>query len=116
MSVVLLGPVKAVSYLLSHGLSAAFLADCFSRGVAWRVSIPIVTIAKAGCQMTSLLLASLTMGEDLLALSVSNIGMLLDKAGLLLGMSSSSAATTTFLYTIFALSFVLSCALLTSVL
>lgn len=103
----LLGPVRAVSYFVGHGFSAAILSHCFCRQAPWKVSIPIVAVTKAVSQLASLLLASLAIGQNLLALTVASIGMMLDKSGLLAG---SAIASNQFLYGVFGAALALNCA------
>lgn len=68
--------------------------------------------AKIACQLASLGLASLTMGEDLLSITLCSIGAMLDKAGLMLGNTASSGASATFLNGAFAVALTLNSALL----
>ena len=52
------------------------------------------------------------MGQNLLALSVTAIGMMLDKGGLMLGTTASAAVTNTFLYCVFGVALAFNCAFL----
>lgn len=62
---------------------------------------------RMACQLTSLALASLTMGEDLLAITLCSVGALLDKGGLMLGNTASSGTSAAFLYGAFAIALTL---------
>lgn len=108
----LLGPLRALSYALTHGVPSAILADCWARGVPWKASIPLVGGVKTVCQLATVGLASVTMGQNLMALSVANIGAMLDRAGVMLFKSSSAGAfaTNQLLYGFFGVMLVLNCA------
>jgi hypothetical protein len=108
---VLLGPIRAISYILAHGFEAAVLAQCITRKLPFGASITAVAAARAVCQLSTLVLSSVTIGQNILQLIVTNLGMLLDKAGLMLGTNASSLATTNFLYGVFVFSVAFNCAL-----
>jgi hypothetical protein len=69
--------------------------------------VPLMAVTKILCSLASLALASLTMGEDLLSIAICSVGAMLDKAGLMLGSTASSAASATFLYGAFAVALTL---------
>lgn len=108
----LLGPLRALSYALTHGVPSAILADCWARGTPWKASVPLVGVVKTVCQLATVALASVTMGQNLVALSVANIGAMLDRAGVMLFKSSAAGAfaTNQLLYGFFGVMLVLNCA------
>jgi hypothetical protein len=109
---VLIGPIRALSYAFTHGLPAAALGACWAGGTQpWHVSIPVTACAKLICTMAGLGLSSLMIGENLVALGIATMGMLLDKAGLWLGTSATSAFTSNVLTWMFGASVVFHCVL-----
>lgn len=80
----------------------------------WHWSVPLMSVAKMGCQLSMLALGSLTMGEDLLSVALCSIGAMLDKAGLMLGNTAGAGASATFLYGAFAIALTLNSASLLS--
>jgi Predicted membrane protein (DUF2232) len=95
---VLLGPVRAISYLLSHGLTAAALAQCISRKTGFAKSLLTVAAYNAVAVVASVTLTSLTIGVNVPAFIVSNMGMMLDKLGRVLGTTATSAANNELLF------------------
>lgn len=67
---------------------------------------------KVACQAASLALASLTVGENLLSIAISTIGVYLDKAGLMLGTNATANVTYNFLFGAFLCSLALNSKLL----
>lgn len=110
MFAVLLGPLRALGYVLSHGLATAVLGACWAVGLQWQWSILLMTGMKVACQAASLALASLTVGENLLSIAISTIGVYLDKAGLMLGTNATANITYNFLLGAFVCSLILNSA------
>lgn len=69
-----------------------------------------MSTVKVACQAASLALASVTVGENLLAIAISTIGVYLDKAGLMLGTNATSNITYNFLFGAFLCSLTLNSA------
>lgn len=87
---VLLGPIRAWNYLLAHGLTAAVVAHCFSRH--WRLPHALFATAAAqgACQVASIAMARLVLGQDVLQLIVVNMGMMCDKIAANVGVPGVS--------------------------
>ena len=75
--VVLLGPLRAVSYVLMHGLLAASLGSLWRLRAPWALSVPVGALVRVGGQLAYLALSSATMNENLFAVMLSNVHALL---------------------------------------
>jgi hypothetical protein len=70
---VLLGPLRAVSYLLIHGLLAATLATLWrSKANLW-LCVAVGAVVRMAGQLLYLVLSSVTMNENLFAIMMSNV-------------------------------------------
>ena len=106
----LLGPFRAVSYILSHGLAALVLGVCMVSKTRFAVAVPAIAATRFVSQMAAVSITSLAMGQNILALVVANVGMMLDKAGLFFGFSGSAAATSQLLWGVVFASILANCA------
>ncbi|KAF5727780.1 hypothetical protein HS088_TW22G01477 [Tripterygium wilfordii] len=70
---VLSGPVKALIYLLTHGLTGLTLGSLWRLGADWRVSIVLCTIVRAMGAVGYVLTTSFLISENILALITINI-------------------------------------------
>ncbi len=73
----LLGPLRAVTYVLMHGLLAASLGSLWRLRAPWSLSVPIGAVIRMAGQLAYLLLSSVTMNENLFAVLLSNVHALL---------------------------------------
>ncbi|XVF43369.1 hypothetical protein PTKIN_Ptkin02bG0034800 [Pterospermum kingtungense] len=70
---VLSGPVKALNYLLTHGILGFTMGALWRLGADWSVSIPLCTIARAIGLVGYVLTTSFLIRENILALITINI-------------------------------------------
>ncbi|WIA23483.1 hypothetical protein OEZ85_000228 [Tetradesmus obliquus] len=99
---VLLGPLRAITYVLMHGMLAAALGSMWVWQWPWSISIIAGAVLRMAGQLGYLVLSSLTMNENLFAVMLANVHNLLDRLSAALG-SSGSASTLTISCMIFAL-------------
>ena len=72
-----MGPVKAASYVLMHGLAGAGLGIAWAGRWPWGLSIAAVTAARAAGIVGYLSLTGWMLNENLLALLIGNVHSLL---------------------------------------
>ena len=72
-----MGPVKAASYVMMHGLPGAGLGIAWAARWPWGVSIAAVTAARSAGMVGYLSLTSWMLNENLVALLVGNVHSLL---------------------------------------
>ncbi|XP_031273647.1 uncharacterized protein LOC116132115 isoform X1 [Pistacia vera] len=70
---VLSGPVKALAYLLTHGLLGFTMGSLWRRGTNWGLSIFLCTIARSTGAMGYIMTSSFLIRENILALITINI-------------------------------------------
>ncbi|KAL9420475.1 hypothetical protein AB3S75_038116 [Citrus x aurantiifolia] len=70
---VLSGPVKALAYLLTHGVLGFSMGSLWRLGVDWGLSIFLCTIARSAGAMGYILTSSFLIRENILALITINI-------------------------------------------
>jgi hypothetical protein len=70
---VLLGPLRAVTYVLMHGLTSAALGTMWVWRWPWAASILAGSVLRMAGQMGYLVLSSFTMNENLFAVMVANV-------------------------------------------
>jgi hypothetical protein len=70
---VLLGPLRAITYVLMHGMTAAALGTMWVWRWPWAVSVLAGSVLRMAGQMGYLLLSSFTMNENLFAVMVANV-------------------------------------------
>ncbi|TYJ41082.1 hypothetical protein E1A91_A04G184500v1 [Gossypium mustelinum] len=70
---VLSGPVKAINYLLTHGILGFVMGALWRSGADWTVSIPLCTLARAIGLVGYVLTTSFLIRENILALITINI-------------------------------------------
>ena len=86
---VLLGPLKALSYLLEHGLSSAALGALWRWRVHWSLSMAAGSVVRITSTVGVLALSSWALNEDLVALLMSNAYSMLVS---ILGMATACVA------------------------
>jgi hypothetical protein len=74
---VLLGPLRAVTYVLLHGGLAAALGSMWAAGWSWSASVLAGAALRMSGQLGYLLLSSVTMNENLFAVMLANVHNLL---------------------------------------
>jgi Na+/serine symporter len=99
---VLLGPLRAISYIFLHGILAATLGSLWRYHASWWVSVPLGALVRMAGQLAYLVLSSVTMNENLFAVMLSNVHALLDQISAALG-TSGAPSTTAVVSMIFAL-------------
>ncbi|KAG9154453.1 hypothetical protein Leryth_023907 [Lithospermum erythrorhizon] len=70
---VLTGPVKALTYMLSHGLLGFTMGSMWRMKASWGVSIFLCTIVRAVGLLASVAVSSLLIGENILSLIIVNV-------------------------------------------
>lgn len=91
---ILMGPVRAVSYVLLYGMLAFVLGTCWSLRLPWAVSIPAGAAARIAGYFAYIALSSWVTNENLLALMMSNVHALLDQMSALIGTSGAPSPMT----------------------
>ncbi|GIL53480.1 hypothetical protein Vafri_9072 [Volvox africanus] len=87
--VVLLGPLRAMSYFFLHGLLAATLGSLWSaRGGFW-VGVMAGALVRMFGQLSYLVMSSVTMNENMFALLLSNVYNTLDQVSAALGLTGA---------------------------
>jgi hypothetical protein len=74
---VLLGPLRAITYVLMHGMLAAALGSMWVWQWPWGLSIISGAVLRMAGQLGYLVLSSLTMNENLFAVMLANVHNLL---------------------------------------
>lgn len=74
---VLLGPLRAITYVLMHGTLAAALGSMWVWSWSWSASILAGAVLRMGGQLGYLVLSSVTMNENLFAVMLANVHNLL---------------------------------------
>lgn len=112
--VVLLGPLKALSYLLLHGLVAATLGALWTKKVGWWLSITASSIVRMLGQLAYLLLSSITMNENFFGIVLHNVHSMLDQISATIGSTGapSSTAVACMLFSLLLVNSVIYCFLL----
>eukprot|EP00879_Flechtneria_rotunda_P012359 GHRR01012906.1.p1 GENE.GHRR01012906.1~~GHRR01012906.1.p1 ORF type:complete len:280 (+),score=115.70 GHRR01012906.1:215-1054(+) len=82
---VLLGPLRAITYVLMHGMLAAALGSMWVWQWPWLISIPAGAVLRMVGQLGYLVLSSLTMNENLFAVMLANVHNLLVSATWFIG-------------------------------
>ncbi|KAG2491949.1 hypothetical protein HYH03_009681 [Edaphochlamys debaryana] len=87
--VVLLGPLRALTYLLMHGLLAATLGTLWKLQAGFWVGVLVGALVRMFGQLAYLVLSSVTMNENMFALLLSNVYSMLDRITATLGMTGA---------------------------
>lgn len=85
----LLGPLRAVTYALMHGILAASLGTLWRWQAPWALSIPLGAVIRMAGQLGYLMLSSVTMNENLFAVLLANVHALLDQLSAAVGFSGT---------------------------
>ncbi|GAX78946.1 hypothetical protein CEUSTIGMA_g6386.t1 [Chlamydomonas eustigma] len=91
--VVLLGPLRAVSYLLLHGLVAATLGTLWKLKVGWWTGIAISSLVRMVGQLSYLLLSSVTMNENFFWVILNSVYTMLDQISAAVGGAGAPSTT-----------------------
>lgn len=78
-SAVLLGPIRALSYLFAHGLEAATLGALWRWRVHWGASMAAGILVRVASQLGGLLISSWAVNENLFALLLESTTSLLER-------------------------------------
>ena len=87
---VLFGPLKALNYVLVHGIFGVAMAVGFQRGLPWAASVPLSALARGLGILGSLAVSSFLVNENLFNLLVYNVEALLANAGSALGLGAGT--------------------------
>lgn len=88
---VLMGPVRAVTYVLVYGLLSLSLGASFRLNLPWTVSVPLGACARILGQWLYVLVTSWVTNENLLELLITNAQTLLDNMSSWMGSSGSAS-------------------------
>mmetsp|Transcript_37814 Transcript_37814/g.95640 ORF Transcript_37814/g.95640 Transcript_37814/m.95640 type:complete len:304 (-) Transcript_37814:261-1172(-) len=91
--VVLLGPLRAVSYVLIHGLTAATLGTLWANQANFWLTAVVGGLVRMAGQIAYLVLSSVTMNENLFAIMLSNVYGMLDQISASIGHSGAPSPT-----------------------
>lgn len=86
---VLLGPIQAATYALNYGALAATLGAAWAVGTPWPLAWATGTAVRVGGTAAYVCLTGWTLGEDLWALLLSNVGALVDQVSSLAGTAGA---------------------------
>lgn len=90
---VLLGPVKALTYVFSHGLMAVALGVCWCHHTSWTVSIAAGTLMRIAGQAGFMLVLSWVTHENVFSLAVTGATSTLDQMRSWAGMQGKVSHT-----------------------
>jgi hypothetical protein len=88
---VLMGPVRAVTYVLVYGLLSLSLGASFRSSLPWVVSVPLGACARIAGQWLYIMVTSWVTNENLLELLITNAHTLLDNMSSWMGSSGSAS-------------------------
>jgi len=91
---VLLGPVKALTYLFTHGLMALSMGYTWCKGYGWGISIALGSLAKISGQIGFTALLSWVVQENLFRLSVIGSASSINQLRAMLGIGGSISQAT----------------------
>ncbi|GLC34320.1 hypothetical protein PLESTB_000742500 [Pleodorina starrii] len=91
--VVLLGPLRAMSYLFLHGLLAATLGSLWSAQAGFWPGVVAGALVRMVGQLSYLVMSSVTMNENMFALLLSNVYNMLDQTSAALGLTGAPSVT-----------------------
>ncbi len=86
---VLMGPVRAATYLLVYGVLSLTLGLCWALRLPWLLSVPLGALARIAGYFAYIALSSFVTNENLLALMMTNVYSLLDQFSAVLGTSGA---------------------------
>ncbi|PHU02175.1 hypothetical protein BC332_27426 [Capsicum chinense] len=104
---VLSGPVKALNYMLMHGLLGFTMGSLWRLRTSWGASIFLCALARAVGALGYVLLSSFLIGENILALITINIHAALSY--ILASLGSTIVPSMNFIYTLFGTLLLINC-------
>ncbi|KAK4715288.1 hypothetical protein R3W88_013626 [Solanum pinnatisectum] len=111
---VLSGPVKALNYMLMHGLLGFTMGSLWRLRTSWGASILLCALARAVGALGYVILSSFLIGENILALITINIHASLSY--ILTSLGSPIVPSMNFIYTLFGTLLLINCAFFVSLL
>lgn len=105
---VLSGPVKALNYMLMHGLLGFTMGSLWRLRTSWGASIFLCALARAVGALGYVILSSFLIGENILALITINIHASLSY--ILTSLGSPIVPSMNFIYTLFGTLLLINCA------
>ncbi|KAJ8548087.1 hypothetical protein K7X08_021323 [Anisodus acutangulus] len=111
---VLSGPVKALNYMLMHGLLGFTMGSLWRLRTSWGASIFLCALARAVGALGYVILSSFLIGENILALITVNIHASLSY--ILTSLGSQIVPSMNFIYTLFGTLLLINCAFFVSLL
>lgn len=88
---ILMGPVRAATYVLVYGLLSLALGVSFRAGLPWTLSVPLGACARITGQWLYVIVTSWVTNENLLELLITNAHTLLDNMSSWMGSSGSAS-------------------------
>lgn len=70
---IIVGPFRAVAYLLVYGLLSLGLGATFSSNLPWSIGVPVASLARVAGFLAYLSLSSFFTNENLMAITLTNI-------------------------------------------
>jgi Predicted membrane protein (DUF2232) len=70
---IIVGPFRAVAYLLVYGLLSLGLGATFSLNLPWSIGVPVAALARVAGFLAYLSLSSFFTNENLMAITLNNI-------------------------------------------
>ncbi|PRW59295.1 hypothetical protein C2E21_2172 [Chlorella sorokiniana] len=86
---ILMGPVRAATYLLVYGVLSLTLGVSWALRLPWLLSVPLGALARIAGYFAYIALSSFVTNENLLALMMTNVYSLLDQLSVALGTSGA---------------------------
>ncbi|KAL4425847.1 hypothetical protein ABPG75_009863 [Micractinium tetrahymenae] len=86
---ILMGPVRAVTYLMVYGVLSLALGIAWAWRLPWTLSVPLGALARVGGYLAYIALSSWVTNENLLMLMLTNVYALLDQLSVVLGTTGS---------------------------
>lgn len=85
--------MRALSYLLAHGLYALTLGALWAVRAPWLISVPLGMTVRVAGALAYLCVASWALNENMLALLIANVTSLVDQIAALFGVAGSPSLT-----------------------
>ncbi|PIM98577.1 hypothetical protein CDL12_28939 [Handroanthus impetiginosus] len=104
---ILSGPVKAITYLLLHGLLGFAMGTFWRLKTSWGASVFLCSLVRATGALSNVVIASYLIGENILALITINVHALV--TSILSSMGIIAVPSMNFIYLIFGILLLLNC-------
>lgn len=90
---ILLGPFRALTYLLIYGLLSLSMGCSWALKLPWAVSVPLAAVARMAGFLSYFALSSWISNENLMSLMLTNIHNMLDQFSAIVGTAGAPSLT-----------------------